>query len=210
MRTGTSTTLTSSSGVQCPVNAVVPQRVVQHVDVDLQDMFVREPDKPVERNARIGVFGHFVELVCLTAAGRYDFHDDSDERGRERAPVIGGAVEQGSVRAADGCSWYLPQQDVEVTAGVQAGAGIALHVRVCSGVQHRRYPASRGLVRPAWLLTPDSLPIDEFHLAAEVLRQVPPDFEGDWFWLQVAGNRPVVNGRWLRRGRHRTSRSGAR
>lgn len=74
--------------------------MVQHVDVDLQDMVVREPGKPLERDAGIGVFGHLVELVCLAAAGRHDLHDNLDERGRERSPVIGRAVEQG-VRAAD-------------------------------------------------------------------------------------------------------------
>jgi hypothetical protein len=40
---------------------------------------------------------------------------------------------------------------------------------------------------------------------AELLGEVPPDFHGDRFGLQVTWHSPVVDGRWHRRRRHGTS-----
>ncbi len=37
------------------------------------------------------------------------------------------------------------------------------------------------------------LPADQFHLPAELLRQVPPDLNRDRLWLKVRGYRPVID-----------------
>src|SRR6185437_4518633 len=96
--------------------AVVAEGMVQDVDVDGQHVVVRQPDEPVEGDAGVGVLGHLVELVGLAAARGDDLHDDLEVERGQWPQVVGGAVEQGGVRAADGNSRYLPQQDVEVAA----------------------------------------------------------------------------------------------
>ena len=108
--------------------------------------------------------------------------------------VVGGAVEEGSVGAADGGGGDFPEHDVEVAAGVQADAGVAFHVGFGGDVEHGGYPGGGGLVGAAGVLAADGLAVDDLDLAAEFLGQEPPDLGRDRLGLEVLGHCPVVDG----------------
>jgi hypothetical protein len=73
-----------------------------------------------------------------------------------------------------------------VAVGVEARTRVALHVRLGRGIEHRRDAGRCGLMGAAGLLTAHDLAVDQLHLPAELLRQVPPDLNRDRLWLKVS------------------------
>ena len=100
---------------------------------------------------------------------------------------------QCDVRTADRGGRDLPEGHVEVVADVQARARVQRNVFHRGGFQQVRDATGRGLVRAAWRITTDRLPVDDLDLAAEFLGEVAPDLHRDRLRLQVPRRRPVID-----------------
>ena len=108
--------------------------------------------------------------------------------------VIGVAVFDEPFRTAPG---YLLGEVLGLALMAVAAVGLTRSVPDERADQRTGSPVSpwrrRALMSAAGLLSAHDLPVNQLHLSAELLGQVPPDLDRDRLRLEVRGDRPVVD-----------------
>ena len=104
------------------------------------------------------------------------------------------AFEQGDIGSPDGCPGELQQYEIEVVIDVDTDRGLLCHMVTGCGLEHAHEPMDRLLVRPGRGFAAHRVAVDHFDQTAEICGQLPPDLDGDRFWLDIVRPCPIEDG----------------